>query len=206
MGGFPCLFSHNNIDRKSNQTSRRLLPNIKAPPLSPFLVPSASFFPSYILFILSSPSPIYLSLSRLPNTLLADFKMATAYSSAKFVQPLSLNSTINGRSRDNSLFDPLKTGTSFLGSTRKLRVNSFHSNQGNVRRRLPVVAVSEVVKEKKVKSSSNLVTHSILFTLLLPCSSANLPIASIFLLVTIYNNFNFFPFFRKHFFLSFFFF
>ncbi|KDO86616.1 hypothetical protein CISIN_1g013928mg [Citrus sinensis] len=82
--------------------------------------------------------------------------MATAYSSAKFVQPLSLNSTINGRSRDNSLFDPLKTGTSFLGSTRKLRVNSVHSNQGNVRRRLPVVAVSEVVKEKKVKSISNL--------------------------------------------------
>lgn len=115
--------------------------------------------------------------------------MATAYSSAKFVQPLSLNSTINGRSRDNSLFDPLKTGTSFLGSTRKLRVNSVHSNQGNVRRRLPVVAVSEVVKEKKVKSISNLVTQSIFFTLLLPCSSANLPIASIFLLVTIYDNF-----------------
>lgn len=131
--------------------------------------------------------------------------MATAYSSAKFVQPLSLNSTINGRSRDNSLFDPLKTGTSFLGSTRKLRVNSVHSNQGNVRRRLPVVAVSEVVKEKKVKSISNLVTQSIFTTLLLPCSSANLPIASIFLLVTIYNNFNFFPFFRKHLFLSFFF-
>lgn len=176
-------------------------------PLS--LSPRSSFPPPcsfpLILFILSSPSPIYLSLSRLPNTLLADFKMATAYSSAKFVQPLSLNSTINGRSRDNSLFDPLKTGTSFLGSTRKLRVNSVHSNQGNVRRRLPVVAVSEVVKEKKVKSSSNLVTHSILFTLLLPCSSANLPIASIFFLVTIYNNFNFFPFFRKHFFLSFFF-
>lgn len=203
MGGFP-VFSAIIISIENQTKQVGDYSQISRPLLSPrSSFPPPRSFP-LILFILSSPSPIYLSLSPLPNTLLADFKMTTAYSSAKFVQPLSLNSTINGRSRDNSLFDPLKTGTSFLGSTRKLRVNSVHSNQGNVRRRLPVVAVSEVVKEKKVKSSSNLVTHSIFFTLLLPCSSANLPIASIFLLVTIYNNFNFFPFPETS--LSFFFF
>lgn len=94
--------------------------------------------------------------------------MASTYSSAKFVQPLSLNSTINGRSRDNSLFGPLKTGASFLGSTRKLRVNSVQGNQAIVHRPLSVVAVSEVVREKKVKSGSSLVTHSIFFHITSP--------------------------------------
>ncbi|KAJ0113211.1 hypothetical protein Patl1_00690 [Pistacia atlantica] len=78
--------------------------------------------------------------------------MATAYSPTNFVNPLSINT----RSHDKPLFDPLKTTTSFLGSTHKLRPTSLQFNQPDTHRRSAVVAVSDVVKEKKVKSSSNL--------------------------------------------------
>lgn len=90
--------------------------------------------------------------------------MATAYSPTNFVNPLSINT----RSHDKPLFDPLKTTTSFLGSTHKLRPTSLQFNQPNSLRRSAVVAVSDVVKEKKVKSSSNLVTN---FTLFIQCHS-----------------------------------
>lgn len=104
--------------------------------------------------------------------------MATAFSSTNFVQPVSRNANSNGRSHDKSLFDPFKTSSSFLGSTRKLRVNSVKLNQANVHRRSAVVAVSDVVKEKKVESSSNLVTPLLLPLSDMPrCSMENSSVA-----------------------------
>ncbi|GLT79835.1 hypothetical protein SLA2020_513080 [Shorea laevis] len=84
--------------------------------------------------------------------------MATAFSAAKFgTQPFPFGTT-SSRSHQKPLFDPLKTSAcSFLGSTRKLRLTPASKlNQVNSHRRSPVVAVSDVVKEKKTKSASNL--------------------------------------------------
>ncbi|GLT84853.1 hypothetical protein SLE2022_030640 [Rubroshorea leprosula] len=81
--------------------------------------------------------------------------MATAFSAAKFgTQSFPLGT----RSHENPLFGHLKTpACSFLGSTRRLRFSSASKlNQINSHRRSVVVAVSDVVKEKKPKSTSNL--------------------------------------------------
>lgn len=77
--------------------------------------------------------------------------------STKFAQPLPLNTTSSRSKEHKLLFDPFRTN-SFLGSTHKLRFNSLSkSNQINIHRRSAIVAVSDVVKEKKSKSSTNLV-------------------------------------------------
>ncbi|KGN46471.1 pyruvate dehydrogenase E1 component subunit alpha-3, chloroplastic [Cucumis sativus] len=72
-------------------------------------------------------------------------------SSLKILQPLPLNST---RSNDKPLlFDPFRSTSKFLGS--RFRLPSL--SKSNTRcRSSPVVAVSDVVKEKKLKPSSNL--------------------------------------------------
>ena len=77
--------------------------------------------------------------------------------STKFAQPLPLNTTSSRSKEHKLLFDPFRTN-SFLGSTHKLRFNSLSkSNQINLHRRSAIVAVSDVVKEKKSKSSTDLV-------------------------------------------------
>ncbi|CAL1398679.1 unnamed protein product [Linum trigynum] len=92
--------------------------------------------------------------------------MASAFSAtAKFAQPLPLNTTSSARSQDKlsppALFDPFRTSSSaatspFLGSTRQLLCKS---NRPLSHRRSSsssaVVAISDV-KQKKPKSSSNL--------------------------------------------------
>ncbi|EXC13670.1 Pyruvate dehydrogenase E1 component subunit alpha [Morus notabilis] len=72
----------------------------------------------------------------------------------KFAQPVvPLNTSATPRSNDNpSLF--FKT-SSFLGSTHKLRFNPLPS-KAHHRRSAAVVAVSDVVKEKKRQASTNL--------------------------------------------------
>ncbi|XWS35955.1 hypothetical protein CRYUN_Cryun20dG0041100 [Craigia yunnanensis] len=84
--------------------------------------------------------------------------MSSAFSTAKFTtQPFCLNTT-SPRSPDKPLFDPLKipnVTSPFLGSTRKLRLSS--SSKWNLHRRSgTIVAISDVVKEKKSKSTPNL--------------------------------------------------
>ncbi|CAK9328704.1 unnamed protein product [Citrullus colocynthis] len=71
--------------------------------------------------------------------------------SLKILQPLPLNST---RSNEKPLFfDPFRSPSKFLGS--RFRIPSL--SKSNTRSRSsPAVAVSEVVKEKKLKPSSNL--------------------------------------------------
>ncbi|GKU87857.1 hypothetical protein SLEP1_g2190 [Rubroshorea leprosula] len=88
--------------------------------------------------------------------------MATAFSTAKFGTQLFPLGTTSSRSHQKPVFDPLKTpACSFLGSTCKLRLTPASKlNQVNSHRRSPVVAVSDVVKEKKTKSASNLVFFS----------------------------------------------
>ncbi|KAI9076811.1 hypothetical protein K1719_041227 [Acacia pycnantha] len=82
-----------------------------------------------------------------------------SFSAAKFVQPLHPNSSAS-RSNDkpNPLsFHPFRTSSSFLGSTHKLRFNALGKvSRHNSHRRASVVAVSDVVKQKKPKSSANL--------------------------------------------------
>ncbi|KAE9605773.1 hypothetical protein Lal_00024760 [Lupinus albus] len=83
-----------------------------------------------------------------------------SFSATKFVHPLPLNSsTTSPRSTDKPLsFDPsFKATSSFVGSTHKLRLNAF-SKSLSLRRSSSshVVAVSDVVKEKKLKTNSNL--------------------------------------------------
>jgi pyruvate dehydrogenase E1 component alpha subunit len=91
---------------------------------------------------------------------------ASAFSATKFTQPFSLNGTTSrSHEKHQSFFDPLRTApssSSFLGSTRKLRLSSASKSKlvANPNRRSAVVAVSDVVKEKKVKSTTNLVTNS----------------------------------------------
>ncbi|KAL5737802.1 hypothetical protein ACOSP7_030563 [Xanthoceras sorbifolium] len=83
--------------------------------------------------------------------------MAMAFTTTNSVQPLS---TVNSRSHDKPLFNPLKTTSSFLGSTRKLHLPNFAKlNQPNLHYRSAVITVSNVVKEKKLKSTSNLVNN-----------------------------------------------
>uniref|UniRef100_A0A2P2JW95 Pyruvate dehydrogenase E1 component subunit alpha n=1 Tax=Rhizophora mucronata TaxID=61149 RepID=A0A2P2JW95_RHIMU len=83
--------------------------------------------------------------------------MATALSAAKFTQPLPLNSATTRAHERRPLCDPLKTGITFVGSTRKLRFNGIPKlARPNCIRRSAVVAVSDVVKEKRAKSIPNL--------------------------------------------------
>lgn len=83
--------------------------------------------------------------------------------SPKIFQPLPLNST---RSNEKPLFfDPFRSTSKFLGS--RFRLPSL--SQPNSRSRSsPVVAVSDVVKEKKLKPTSNLVLFRILDCQFLP--------------------------------------
>ncbi|CAL5383225.1 unnamed protein product [Camellia sinensis] len=87
--------------------------------------------------------------------------MSSAFSATKIIQSRPLKST--SRSPDKPFFDPLKTSTSsasssssssFLGSTHKLRLHSNSAAAHTRRRSTSVVAVSDVVKDKKLKSSS----------------------------------------------------
>ncbi|KAJ4958735.1 hypothetical protein NE237_025846 [Protea cynaroides] len=84
--------------------------------------------------------------------------MSSAVSAMKIHQPLPLPTTAT-RSPETPLFDPFKSNSSFLGSTHKLRINSLKSASSGYRRSA-VVAVSDVVKEKKLNNSSmvNLIT------------------------------------------------
>ncbi|KAJ8747183.1 hypothetical protein K2173_012407 [Erythroxylum novogranatense] len=79
--------------------------------------------------------------------------MASAFSATKFTQPLPVNTISSGSQEKNFLFDPVKNSPSFFGSARKLR--SHKLNQANPHRRYAIVSVSDVVKEKKIKSSSS---------------------------------------------------
>ncbi|KAH1081090.1 hypothetical protein J1N35_020851 [Gossypium stocksii] len=80
--------------------------------------------------------------------------MNSASCAAKIsTQPFSLNPT-SPTSHDNRLVSPKPTSL-FLGSTRKLRLSS--SSKLNLRRRSgTVIAVSDVVKQKKSKSTPSL--------------------------------------------------
>ncbi|KAK4267084.1 hypothetical protein QN277_023919 [Acacia crassicarpa] len=78
-----------------------------------------------------------------------------SFSAAKFAQPLPINPVSASRSNDKPLsFDPFKAGSSFLGSTLKLRVH-VPSKVSHLRRST-ANAVSDVVKEKKPQSPANL--------------------------------------------------
>ncbi|KAJ8900598.1 hypothetical protein K2173_025375 [Erythroxylum novogranatense] len=66
--------------------------------------------------------------------------MASAFSATKFTQPLPVNTISSGSQEKNFLFDPLR---------------SHKLNQANPHRRYAIVSVSDVVKEKKIKSSSS---------------------------------------------------
>ncbi|XP_019461215.1 PREDICTED: pyruvate dehydrogenase E1 component subunit alpha-3, chloroplastic [Lupinus angustifolius] len=83
-----------------------------------------------------------------------------SFSATKFVHPLPLNSsTPSPRSTEKSLsFDPsFKATSSFVGSTHKLRFNAFSKSLSQRRSSSShIVAVSDVVKEKKLKTNSNL--------------------------------------------------
>ncbi|KAK3038062.1 hypothetical protein RJ639_032041 [Escallonia herrerae] len=81
--------------------------------------------------------------------------MASSFSAAKITQPLPLNTTTT-RSPDNPLFSSFKCSppaSSFLGSTHKLRIQRPTSAWSQTRSGT-VVAVSDVVKEKKLKSNA----------------------------------------------------
>ncbi|KAA8516223.1 hypothetical protein F0562_019402 [Nyssa sinensis] len=81
---------------------------------------------------------------------------------AKIIQPLLLNTTT--RSPDKPLFDPLKTtptptSSSFFGSHKLRPISHNKQNPARASRRsATVVAVSDVIKEKKLKSSNLLIT------------------------------------------------
>ncbi|WCJ22508.1 Pyruvate dehydrogenase E1 component subunit alpha [Euphorbia peplus] len=81
--------------------------------------------------------------------------MASAFSATKFI-PFS-NPTSNPRSHDSSKHLPIKPTSSFLGSTTIFRrgVPSWCNGNANGARRSAIVAVSETVKEKKVKSAAS---------------------------------------------------
>uniref|UniRef100_A0A803NTR1 Dehydrogenase E1 component domain-containing protein n=1 Tax=Cannabis sativa TaxID=3483 RepID=A0A803NTR1_CANSA len=77
-----------------------------------------------------------------------------SFSATKFAQPVPLHASTPRSNDTPSLF---KT-CSFLGSTQKLRFNPLptKSHQSASYRRSAVVAVSDVVKEKKRQTSTNL--------------------------------------------------
>ncbi|RZC62423.1 hypothetical protein C5167_024180 [Papaver somniferum] len=80
-----------------------------------------------------------------------------SFSTIKIIQPVSVTSTkTTARSQEKSLLDPLKSNNnSFLVSTNKLRSISSKSNFPSfIRRSSSISAVSDVVKEKKLKSNS----------------------------------------------------
>ncbi|KAK6784633.1 hypothetical protein RDI58_018088 [Solanum bulbocastanum] len=109
------------------------------PPLLSFLCPSIlQSFISYSHFLISCNS-----------------SMATSFSATKVLQPLPLNST---RSAEKPLLgQSLKGSSSFLGSSsHKLSLKkTCYPHQSQRRSNKAVVAVSDVVKEKKSKSKSS---------------------------------------------------
>ncbi|KAL6982166.1 Pyruvate dehydrogenase E1 component subunit alpha, testis-specific form, mitochondrial [Sarracenia purpurea var. burkii] len=89
--------------------------------------------------------------------------MCSTFSTSKIFQPPPLNSTTDPTIfPEKPLFDPCNTATtpssSFLGSIHKLRLYSLNKpNSARLCRRCTsVVAVSDVVKEKKLKSTTSL--------------------------------------------------
>lgn len=123
----------------------------------PLLVSSALFsFSSLFISLLLSPLSIFLLLSFLHFPLSPHSTMSLS-ATTKIPQPLPLNST---RSNEKPLFfDPSRSTSNFLGS--RFRLPSL-SKSITRSRSSTVVAVSDVLKEKKLKPTSNLVLFPIL--------------------------------------------
>lgn len=129
-------------------------------PKLPLLVSSALPFssplpPLLYIFSIFSSFPFH-SISPLLLPSQAHFTMSLS-ASPRILQPLLLNSP---RSNEKPLFfHPFRSTSNFLGS--RFRFPSI-SKSTTRSRSSPVVAVSDVVKEKKLKSGSNLVRFGFL--------------------------------------------
>lgn len=114
--------------------------------------PSSCFLRSLLPLYITSSS----SLKIPSNFSVIMAASASSFSATKILQPLNSTRSTDNNKKKTLLGNQLKDSSFFLGSAKKLYMKKPFSSQNSQRRSKGVLAVSEVVKDKKLNIDSSL--------------------------------------------------